>query len=138
MVSQQQLLRHRDFLHSLHRARTSAKVKCILEAATETELRILVAVIKAVVVQEIPLPQKRRALGRLKKVKTHLRRIAGSCRNLLRAAKPELLATLFTVLSVLRLILVPLFLEEQPSEPSTVARVVTGGYVSEEENCGAD
>ena len=131
MVSPLQLQRHREFLLTLHRTRTTVRVKRLLEQATDQQLRTLVSIIRAVVVNEIPVKNSR-ALGRLRKVKPYLRKITTAASRLLRATKPELLKYLLPLLSIIKLILLPLF-DPKPHTPiPSLAALRPGRYIEEE------
>ena len=108
MVTRQQLLKNRNFLKRLLRARTTTRVKQVLTTATVTELRVLLNLIRDILIKKIPL-QKRQHKTRLRTCEEQCRFIVANFRELYRAHRQQIFTVLCTIVTIIRVFILPIF-----------------------------
>ena len=117
MVTKAQLNTHRDFLKRIHDERTAPRVRALLQAATDRQLKCCLSLVTSVARGQIPLAEPRRDRNRLKKFKDQIRSTIQRSSELIRSNRHVVLGVLLNLATVLRIFVLPLFNFEDLSEP---------------------
>lgn len=122
-LTREVLLQHHQFLLELRRARTVIQVKNLLHVASASSLKVLVLLAKAVLhgrIHFIYAPGvSKRAFTQLRRHKEPLRKLVASCTSLLRKGRAVILEELLNVVSVIKLLTIPLFPDLAPANKET-------------------
>ena len=108
MVSLKELRVNRDFFRRIYNCRSTQHTRQVLNTATVTQLRSLLKLMKAVVTKKIPL-RRRQHLTRLAAFKARLCKALDEFQAFLQQNRTQLLSYFCSVLSIVRLFVIPLF-----------------------------
>ena len=111
MLTKKQLLRNAPYLNNLHGCETKRELTNYIQSSNVTNLRILVRLVHAVGIGVIPLLSKSHR-QKLCRFKNHVKSVISNVKSLVKEQKENLICILTPLLPILRIILLPLFVNE--------------------------
>ena len=111
MLTKKQLLRNAPYLNNLHACEHKRDLINSIQTSSVTNLRILVRLVHAVGIRVIPL-LSRKHRQKLCRFKNHVKSVIANVKTLVKEQKENLISVLTPLLTILRIIILPLFVSE--------------------------